>query len=285
MITQNIIDFVSLIPYYYDGIQEWINEIDLGVANDFLHIEEQIQQFFTNFSVQEILSHVTFGLNSLTDFVFSFSSGVLDTFLAIITSIYVLLYKESILTFTNRVIHLFLKKKQIEIFSHYAYQANKIFYKFIATQFVDELILGSLSTILLSALSVRYALTLGIFLGFCNMIPKFGSIFGSFVVMFLAFVTGGFFHGLLVIVLLTILQQIDGNIIGPKLMGDALDLNPIVVFIAITVGGAYWGVLGMFLAIPVVALLKIILYEWMEAREKLSSESSTENWVSEEMID
>jgi predicted PurR-regulated permease PerM len=267
IITMNVMEFIQLIPTYYLQVQNWIYNLDLAGFNDVFHVEEALQTFFADFSVQELLSHLTFGLNSITDFALSLSSGVLDTFLAIITSVYALLYKETIFTFFDRVNRIFVPESQYNRLKNYFAQANNIFYKFIATQFLDACILGILSWILLSILNVQFAVTLGIFLGFCNMIPKFGSIFGSIVVMILAFITGGLFHGLLVITLLTILQQIDGNIIGPKLMGNALDINPILVFIAIAVGGAYWGILGMFLAIPVVAMLKIVFYEWLEYRE------------------
>ena len=71
--------------------------------------------------------------------------------------------------------------------------------------------------------------------------------------------------------MLIILQQIDGNIIGPKLMSGALNVNPIIVIISISIGGAYFGILGMFVAVPVAALLKIIFMEYLEAKEnKLS---------------
>lgn len=67
--------------------------------------------------------------------------------------------------------------------------------------------------------------------------------------------------------MLIILQQIDGNIIGPKLMSGALNVNPIIVIISISIGGAYFGILGMFVAVPVAALLKIIFLEYLEAQE------------------
>lgn len=103
------------------------------------------------------------------------------------------------------------------------------------------------------------------------MIPYFGSIFASIVAMIIAFFTGGWEARLVTIIMLIILQQIDGNIIGPKLMSGALNVNPIIVIISISIGGAYFGILGMFVAVSVAALLKIIFMEYLEAKEsKLS---------------
>ena len=69
-----------------------------------------------------------------------------------------------------------------------------------------------------------------------------------------------------------ILQQIDSNIINPKIIGDSLEISPLLVIIAVTVGGAYFGVLGMFLAVPVVAVFKIIINDWIEAKKEKSSD-------------
>lgn len=116
-----------------------------------------------------------------------------------------------------------------------------------------------------------FSVALGLLIGICNMIPYFGSIFASIVAMIIAFFTGGWEAGLVTIIMLIILQQIDGNIIGPKLMSGALNVNPIIVIISISIGGAYFGILGMFVAVPVAALLKIIFMEYLEAKEsKLS---------------
>lgn len=269
IIIQNIFEFVSSIPMIYDEALIWLNNLDLS---NLYGMEEDMRSFFDTFELQNIFSHITTGLNSIGSFAMSMGMGmgmgVLDMFLSLVTSIYVLLYKKDIFALMNRIAKLFMKESQLKILKSYVVRANNIFYKFISTQFLDACILGILATILLMVLNVSFAVTLGIFLGICNMIPKFGSIFGSIVVMIIAFFTGGLTHGIIVIVSLTVLQQIDGNIIGPKLMGDALDINPIVVFIALTVGGAYFGVIGMFLAIPVAVMMKIILIELMEERER-----------------
>ena len=112
---------------------------------------------------------------------------------------------------------------------------NKIFYKFISRQFLDACIIGVSSTILLSILNVKFAVTLGILLGICNMIPYFGSIFASIVGVITLF-TGGVTQAITVLLVLLILQQIDGNIIGPRIMGDALNVNPILIIVSITIG-------------------------------------------------
>ena len=82
---------------------------------------------------------------------------------------------------------------------------------------------------------MKFAVTLGILLGICNMIPYFGSIFASIVAVITLF-TGGVTQAITVLLVLLILQQIDGNIIGPRIMGDALNVNPILIIVSITIG-------------------------------------------------
>lgn len=118
-------------------------------------------------------------------------------------------------------------------------------------------------------MNVRFSVTLGILLGICNMIPYFGSIFASVVTAIISFFTGGLSHAVSVLVALIILQQIDGNIIGPRIMSGALNLNPIIIIISISVGGAYFGIIGMFLAVPIAAILKIIVMNWLDSLTKL----------------
>jgi len=277
MIAQNIFDFISSMPLFYNELEIWSYNLDFNFLNTLFNIEETISSFFETFSMQDVFLHVTTGLNSMVNIALNMTGWIIDLAIAIIISIYILLYKKTIFQSSNRFFKLFMKENQVKTLKTYVIQANTIFYKFIATQFLDACILAVLSTILLAVLNVRFAVTLGFFLGVCNMIPKFGSIFGSIITIILAFSTGGVTQGIAVAISLTILQQIDGNIIGPKLMGDALDINPIVVFMALTFGGAYFGIVGMFLSIPVVAMLKIICMELIEVREKNLKEKVMNN--------
>ena len=229
------------------------------------------------FSAQDAARYITSGIESLSTFTFTLASQLFRIVVGIIISIYLLLYKESILQIIFRFGKISVKQEYLQAIKYYLRQTDIIFYKFISTQFIDTCIIWVLSTLLLLLLHVTgvahnpFSVALGLLIGICNMIPYFGSIFASIVAMIIAFFTGGWEAGLVTIVMLIILQQIDGNIIGPKLMSGALNVNPIIVIISISIGGAYFGVIGMFVAVPIAALLKIIFIEYLEAKEsKLS---------------
>ena len=266
-IAQNVLDFIDLLPQLYRDAEAWAYGIQWGYINEIFNTEEAVRSVFDNFSTANLLGHITSGLNSISGFALSLTVGIIDAVVALVLSIYILLYKELIFAITDRIARLFMKEQRLKTVKVYLLQANELFYKFIKAQFIDACVLGILATILLAVLNVRFAVALGFLLGVCNMIPKFGSIFGSVVVILLAFITGGVTQGILTAILLTGLQQIDAHIIGPKIMGDVLQINPILVFVALIVGGAYFGVIGMFLSIPVAAMLKITFINIVEARE------------------
>lgn len=277
IVVRNLLEFLRLLPTIYQNIYQWLSSNQFQELDNFLQIEESIRSFVNAFSAQDAARYITSGIESLSTFTFTLASQLFRIVVGIIISIYLLLYKESILQIIFRFGKISVKQEHLQAIKYYLRQTDIIFYKFISTQFIDACIIWILSTLLLLLLHVTgvahnpFSVALGLLIGICNMIPYFGSIFASIVAMIIAFFTGGWEAGLVTIVMLIILQQIDGNIIGPKLMSGALNVNPIIVIISISIGGAYFGVIGMFVAVPIAALLKIIFIEYLEAKEsKLS---------------
>ena len=105
-------------------------------------------------------------------------------------------------------------------------------------------------------------------IGLANIIPYFGAIIAVIIAVIITFFTGGLSQAIWMLIVVTILQQIDANIINPKIVGDSLKISPLLVIFAVTVGGAYFGVLGMFLAVPVVAVLMLIIEDFIEWKNK-----------------
>ena len=104
-------------------------------------------------------------------------------------------------------------------------------------------------------------------IGLFNLIPFFGAIVAVALAGVITLFTGGFTQALWVIVVLVILQQIDANILNPKIVGDALEISKILIILSVTVAGAYFGILGMFLGVPVVAVIKMMLDDYIENNE------------------
>ena len=273
LIIRNIIDFIQSLPRLYFEARSWVMSFDwegLGLS-EMLNIEEQILDFFNYFTIADVMDHVQIGVYSVTGFVVNMTSGVFNAVIATIISIYASLHKNKLLDMFNRVMNVFVKEQRLAQIRAYLSLANELFYKFIKAQFLDACILGFLATVLLSILGVPFAVVLGLFLGVCNMIPQFGSIFGTIVTILFTLITGSPTQALTVAILLIILQQIDANVISPKIMGNALKINPILIISSLIIGGAYFGIIGMFLSIPIAAMLKIFFIDALEKEESKKS--------------
>ena len=128
---------------------------------------------------------------------------------------------------------------------------------------MDAIIVGILVTIAMSIMGIKYAPLLGFFIGLFNIIPYVGAIIAVSVSALITLITGGLTQAIWMLIVVVILQQIDANIINPKIVGQSLEVSPLLVLLAVTVGGAYFGMLGIFLAVPVAAIIKIITEDYV----------------------
>lgn len=119
----------------------------------------------------------------------------------------------------------------------------------------------------MSFMGIKYAVLLGFMIGLFNLIPYFGAIIAIIIAGLITVLTGGPSQALWMVIVVTIIQQIDANIINSKIIGGTLKISPLLVIFAVTVGGAYFGVLGMFLAVPVAAVLKELLNDYIENKK------------------
>ncbi|MNT26490.1 AI-2 transport protein TqsA [compost metagenome] len=172
--------------------------------------------------------------------------------------------------FIRKGLNALLDKKAFASVDKYIDSSNQIFFKFLASQFLDAVVVGFLVAIALGIMDIKYAPLLGFMIGLFNMIPYFGAIFGIAISVLITLITGGATQALWMLVVVVILQQIDANIINPKIVGDSLKISPLLIILSVTIGGAYFGVLGMFLAVPIAAVLKIVVNDYLEYKEKNS---------------
>ena len=217
-----------------------------------------LQQYL---SVDRILGYVKSAVGVAT--------GIFDVIVAIVSSVYILAERNEILKYFKKLLKAMLKENQYKYIEKYFNNSNSVFFKFISSQFVDAIIVGILATIALHILHVKYASLLGFTIGLFNMIPYFGAIFAVGIAALITLITAGFSKALILLIVIVILQQIDANIINPKIMGDSLKISPLLVVFAITVGGAYFGVIGMFLSVPVAAVVKILVNDYIDNKAEI----------------
>lgn len=128
----------------------------------------------------------------------------------------------------------------------------------------------------MSLLGVKYAVLLGFIIGLFNLIPYLGAIIAIVLAVIITIFTGGINQAIWMAIIVIILQQIDANIINPKIIGNSLKISPILIVFSVTVIGAYFGIMGMFLAVPIVAVIKLIINDYINYKEVLKKEKIEE---------
>ena len=273
-VIQSVVDLANNFGTYYNIAVEKINTLpeDSIFKSE---IAQKVIKEIQNIDLTKIIN--TEVLTGYVQSIVGMLGGIFDIFVSIVVSVYMLNSRKGIINFFRKLLGAIFKKKTYENIDKYFNRTNQIFFKFLASQILDAIIVGILTSIGMSILGVKYAVLLGFMIGLANIIPYFGAIIAVIIAVIITFFTGGLSQAIWMLVVVTILQQIDANIINPKIVGDSLKISPLLVIFAVTVGGAYFGVLGMFLAVPVVAVLMLIIedfIEWKNVQSKINTNTS-----------
>lgn len=264
-LSKSVVDLANNLPGYYENAKNFINDM----PEDSLIKKESVQEIISNLEKIDITKIVN--LENVSDYikgVMGVASTLFSIFVSIVMSVYILLERAEILKFVRRLISALFKEETCKAIDHYFIRANDIFFKFISSQVIDAVVVGIIVSIAMWILGVKYWVLLGFMIGLFNIIPYFGAIIAVGIATLITVFTGGFTKALWMLIVVVILQQLDANIINPKIIGNALKLSPILVVFSVTVAGAYFGILGMFLAVPVIALIKILINDFIEVRLK-----------------
>jgi len=158
------------------------------------------------------------------------------------------------------------KERTSMVLAHYCKRGNEIFFRFVSSQVIDAIIMGTMVGITTWIMGIEYGVLFAILVGIANMIPVLGSIVATAVISFITLFTGGFTQALWFLIVVIILQQIDANVINPRLVGRMLKMSPILIIFSVLLFGEFFGIVGMFLAVPTVAIIKEIINDQIEYR-------------------
>ena len=269
LLYESIIELAKSLPNYYnmaiellekqsdDSILTKIDAISYVKKLEEIKISEMIINFFEFDNISRYIKTIT-----------SFAGAIFDLFITLVVSFYLLTERSDIKNFLKNLFHAICSKKGYNRISRYYGKINYIFYKFITAQIFDAFIVGIITTIAMLLMNVKYAGLLGFLIGLFNIIPYFGAIVAVGIAVILTIFTGGIAKGIWLALVIIILQQIDANIINPKILGDSLDISRILIVFSVTLFGAWFGVVGMFLAVPLIGLIKVLVLDFIEEKEK-----------------
>lgn len=280
-IMSSIIDLVNNAQEYYNSIKtieiggSWAPFIQDNVLKPMVEYLQNMdfQSFLTFDKIQEYIISAVGALKALV-----------DIFIAFICSIYILAERESIKKYIHKFASAAMSEKGYKKFTRYFTNGNEIFFRFISSQVIDACVVAILMSITLSIMNVKYAVLLGVMIGVFNLIPYFGAIIAVIIAGLITILTGGWQQALIMVVIITIVQQLDANIINPKITGTRLNISPLLVIFSVTIGGAYFGIAGMFLGVPIAVLIKLMIDDYIENKNTKKKEIEDKTEINTEIV-
>ncbi len=255
-IARNAPEYVTFIEEFVQARAEEISNIRFYNADLYSYVEP-FEQRLTDL-VSRTGEFIEMAVSALVNRVFQITTSLFNFILGLVISFYALADKESFKKGFERFLRASFSDERVEGIKQFGREADHVFSKFIVGKSLDSLIIGILCYIGMNILNIRYALLLSVFVGVTNMIPYFGPIIGMIPAGLLT-VFDSPIRALWVILFLLALQQFDGLVLGPKILGSSVGMPPFWVIFAIIIGGKLFGVLGMFLGVPVFGVIRLLV--------------------------
>ena len=257
ILYKNIEDFISQVPKYYAVLENFMEEYDL-----FEYIN--INQFVKN-NILPKLNLAT--LNQYIGIISKIANSFLSAFMSIVFSIYIILEKDSVFAFFKRMFFIKNPGKGTVTVLFFASKMVTLFYSYFSALFIDALIMGSATFLILSGFQVPYAHLLGVLAAIGNLIPFFGPIVSTVVVAIVSFLTVGLLRSVWILVAMFVMAQLDSNLLQPKILSHSVGVSPLLVLLSVTVFGGLFGATGMIIGVPLVAAIKFVLSDLLDDKK------------------
>ena len=264
-VVQSVKDLAGNMQTYLTSLDQLVQDLTEQFDLD----ADAINDMFGNF--QNMISNMTAkaaeALPQLLDVGFAIGSGVIAGITALISSIYMLAGKDRLVPQLKKLLYATVSKRRSDWLLGVCGQANRVFVGFINGKIIDSAIIGVLCFILCAIFRIPYPMLVSVTVGVTNVIPFFGPIIGAIPCLFILVIVDPW-AALRFFALVIGLQQFDGNILGPKILGDSTGLSAIWVLISIVTCGGLFGFPGMILGVPTFAVLYALVREWVNKRLK-----------------
>lgn len=280
-------DLQNNLIVYANSLQEWVDSVS-ATSPQFGAILKSVLDYIDIDSISESVSQLFASLSDIMaalapvirDFIELFGVQLKNIFLGFIFSAYFLASKELVAAQIRKLGHALISDEKYEKMSYFIRFSDHTFGRYLMGTLVDSILVGIEFFIVLSVFRFPYAPLVSIVCGFTNMIPIFGPFIGaipSFIIIFIA----DPIKALWFILIVLLIQQIDGNIIAPRILGESTGLSAIAVISAVTIMGGFFGILGMVVGVPLCAVFANLINnktdERIKAKEAARAESETEN--------
>ncbi len=215
--------------------------------------------------IEYVQKYIATNLSNFTSHMLTLGSSIVTFFISIILSIYILNDIDYFLGLWNKIYKLIFRESALGKNINYIFKTIHVtFAKYIKGQFLEGMCVGVLSCIALYIVGIDYAFVIGIISGICNMIPYVGPLIGVVLAVIMALLEGSVIKVVYAIIAMLIVQQIDNNLLAPKIVGESVGLHAVFTMMAILIGGSLGGLFGMLLAVPIAASFRVLFNNWYE---------------------
>lgn len=255
-----------------DSTPEYISKTQTWFSSNMHRVQLLDKYGITKYletATSTFMSNLTRYLNTGINFAFltavGFTSSFMKFLLGFVVSLYLLQDKENLILNIKRLIYAVLKKENADGFLNFCKEANFIFSGFVLGKFIDSVIIGLICFVGLSIMKMPYIILISLIVGVTNMIPYFGPLIGMIPAFFITLLDSPV-KAFWVLLFIIILQQFDGLYLGPKILGKSVGLSPLLIILSVLIGGGTFGVLGMFLAVPTMAIVILLANRFINRR-------------------
>ncbi len=267
-VVDSIASLLSNLPGYYENVRDW--------GTRMLHSHPAAEQFFidftgglfdnlTNWLKNDLLPNSNKLLTMLSDGVMNAFNVIFNLFIGLIISIYLMASKENFCAQAKKLMYSVFSVKRANSMLDVLQETHTVFAKFISGKIIDSLAVGVLTFIIMSIVGIPYTVLISVIIGVTNIIPFFGQYIGIIPSTLLVFIVDPV-KGLIFLILIVIIMQFDGNVMGPKILGDSIGLKSFWILFSILFFGSLFGLLGMVCAVPVFAMLYRMVKRWSAKR-------------------
>lgn len=253
-IYKNIEELAQNIPFYFKTVQSFVSENE--ILSQFNSIDVLSEKLASVFDFKQI--------NRYIGIISGIANSFITFFLAIILSIYMIIEKKAMFAFFDKLAKRFVPDKKRRFIYIYGRKTVDRFYSYFTGLAVDAVLVGTVSAVFFVVLKIPYAALLGVIIGLGNLIPFFGPIVSNVLIFVISAITAGPFKALWVIIFQLVFGQIDGNIIQPKIISSSTGISPLLVLMAVIVCGELFGFAGMIVGVPVCAVIKDLVVDYVE---------------------
>ena len=264
-LIDSIVGLVNDVPVYIKDVNDFINETigNLDIPEHYLTL---INERF-NGLIDYIIKTSTNLIPMFGSILTAFLSSIWNIILGLIVSIYLLIEKEKFFALNKKMTYAILPRNVADKTIELTHRSNDTFGKFLIGKILDSFIIGIITFLTLTVVKMPYSLLLSVIIGITNIIPFFGPFIGAIpsviIVLFVSPVKAFW-----LIIIIFIIQQIDGNIIGPKILGDSIGISAFWILFSILVAGKFLGLVGMIIGVPLFAIIYSIIKEIVEGKLK-----------------